>query len=315
MTAIPLEPDSEPVVQKKRGRKSSTDIPRIDLVSWPGAESILWAGVIAHLVKWAVSFAYFALFQVRYAVGYGKTTFTVVYFKDAWDRLPVHIANLLGEPWFQSQAEPLWWITWRHDIRDVGISVIATIIVRFLFVKPKYPLADAPGWKVYLTSVPLAIALALIPIAIVGVAAWKLPWLTQHGLHVGGSSAYAAEANGWIEAGEWITILMGVLGGFAASLAIQRVADDVQWFFAERSAGKIMDKRRRKGLTGISLTGGRVIGTPAHRKRVHWILDNRPEVTARSPWLVRTLLGVGFLATAFSIAGAWLNLAGPAKPK
>jgi len=250
-------------------------------------------------------------------VGYGQTTFTVLYLKDLWDFLPVRISNWLHLDSFDAnhQYEPLWWITWRHDIRDVGIAVVGTIIVRFMFVKPKYPLDDAPGLKVYLTSVPLAIGLALIPIAIVGVVAWKLPWLTHHGLHVPDKyGASAAEVNGWVEAGEWITVLMGITGGLAASLVIQRVADDVQWFFAERSAGRILAKRRKKGLAGISLTGGRVIGTPAHRKRVHWILENRPETTARSLWLVRLLMAVGVGATAFSIAGAWLNLVGPAKP-
>ena len=111
MTAVPL-------AQPRGRREKSTDLPKIKLLSWLGIESILWGVVIAHLVKWAVSFAYFASFQVRYAIGYGKGTWTVWYLKDWWDRLPVHVANLLGQPWFKSQAEPLWWITWRHGQRQ-----------------------------------------------------------------------------------------------------------------------------------------------------------------------------------------------------
>jgi hypothetical protein len=293
-----------------RRRRARLDIPKIRLLSWMGLESVLWGVVIAHLVKWAVSFGYFAAFQVRYLVGYGQSTWTVWYLKDWWDRLPVHVANLLDQPWFKTQAEPLWWITWRHDIRDVTIAVVATIIVELLFAKPKYPADDQPGLRVYLTSIPLAIGAALVPIAIVGVVAWKLPWLMQHGYRVPASyGAAASEANGWIAAGTWITVLMGILGGLAAKRIIQRVADDIQWFVAERSAAKI------RSNTGLGkLRGHRVIGTPAHRLRVRWLLANKPDLPARNPWLVRGLLVLGFLVTAASIAGAWLNLVGPAAP-
>jgi hypothetical protein len=306
MTAIPV---SQP--RPKRGSKS-TDIPKIRLLSWPGLESVAWGVVIAHIIKWAVSFGYFAAFQVRYLVGYGKGTWTVWYLKDAWDRLPVHVANLLGQPWFQTQAEPLWWITWRHDIRDVTIAVVATIIVELMFAKPKYPVDDNPGLRVYLTSVPLAIGAALVPIAAVGVLAWKVPWLLQHGYAVPAHyGTVASEVNGWVAAGIWITVLMGILGGIVAKRVIQRVADDIQWFLAERSAAKI---RSSSGLN--ALRGERVLGTPAHRARVHWLLDHvtLSGLPARNPWIVRGLLVLGFFTLVFAGAGAWLNLAGPAAP-
>jgi hypothetical protein len=317
MTAVPPENadpelDRQIAAQFEGGAALSTDVPRIRLVSWPGLESVAWGAVIAHLVKWAVSFGYFASFQVRYlAPQYGppQPPFVFFYLKDWWDRLPVHVENLLGASWFIGQQAPQWWVTWRHDIRDVGIAVIATIIVRLLFAKPKYPAGDHPGWGVYLTRIPLAIGAALVPIALIGVAAWQLPWLLQHGLTVPARyGALAPEVNGWVAAGTWITVAMGIAGGLVASRIMQRVADDVQWFFAERSAAKIRDESR------LTLTQGRVIGTPAHRKRVRWLLANEPELPARSPWLVRALLVAAFFAIAFAGAGAWLNLAGPAAP-
>jgi hypothetical protein len=308
MTAVP-------VAQPKRGRKS-TDLPRIRLLSWLGLESVAWGVVIAHLVKWAVSFGYFAAFQVRYLVGYGKGTWTVWYLKDWWDRLPVHVQNGLNRlglrvHWFENQQSPLWWITWRHDIRDVTIAVVATIIVELMFAKPKYPVDDNPGVWVYLTRIPLAIGAALIPIALVGVLAWKVPWLLQHGWAIPARyGTLANEVNGWIAAGTWITVAMGILGGLAAKRVIQRVADDIQWFVAERSAARI------RGNTGLDkLRGTANIGTPAHRLRVQWLLDH-PEVTlpARNPWLTRGLTVIGFLTILAAGAGAWLNLAGPAAP-
>lgn len=276
------------------------DVPKISLLSRAGLESVLWGLIIAHLVKWAVSFAYFAAWQVRYpGPVYGNAaSYTLWYGKDFWDRLPVHAQNLLGQHWLSGQDAPAWWVTWRHDIRDVGIALIATIIVRLLFAKPKYPADDNPGLNVYLTRVPLAIGVALVPISAVGVLAWKLPWLVRHGVEVPAHyGALAAAANEWLAAGTWITAVMGIAGGLVATRVIQRVADDIQWFFAERSAGK---SRRR------------VIGTPSHRLRVRWLREHALSLPARNPLLVRALLVIGFLSLAFAGAGAWLNLVGPA---
>lgn len=352
----------------RRKRRSSLDIPQIRLLSVAGLESVIWAVAIAHIVKWAFSFWYFAAWQVSYGVGYGPAEFTVWYGKDFWDRLPVHVQNgLPGEiavvaglayavivwttwrwfmrsfaisertrllittavtvvttallvwvisvllagwhvHWLPAQAAPEWWVTVRHDIRDVGIALVATIAVQFMFTKPKHTLDDAPSVREYVTSVPRALAAAMVPITLIAIAAWQLPWLTHHGLHFPDSyGALAAEGNDWVVAGTWITVLMGVAGGIVAKPFVSRVADDIQWFFAERSAAKV----RSTSALDV-LRGSRVIGTPAHRARVRWILANRSEDVARNPWLVRGLLVAAFLLTAFAIAGAWLTIWGPA---
>lgn len=225
--------------------------------------------------------------------------------------------------WFATQATPIWWITWRHDIRDVGISMFATIVVLFMFQKPKYPLDDAPSLRVYLTSIPKGLAAALIPIGLIGVMAWQLPWLTRHGWSVPASfGALASEVNGFIAAGTWITVLMGISGGIVAKFFIARVADDVQWFVAERSAAKIRIRKAgdRSGLSGAvdsalsgtALRTDRVLGTPAHRARVQWILANRPELPDRNLWITRALTGVAIAVLPLAAFGAWLTLVGPA---
>jgi hypothetical protein len=306
MTAVPVD--------TPRPKRARLDIPQIKLISWLGLESLVfWTPVISHIVKWAVSFAYFVTFQLRYPIYYDKANWhhNVISLTDPWDRLPPHISNLfhLGIYDAAHQGEPLWWITMRHDIRDVGIALIATIIVTLLFTKPKYPVDDNPGVRGYLTSIPLAIGAALIPISLVGVLAWKLPWLMQHGWKVPADwGVWASEINGWIQAGTWITIIMGILGGLAAKFFIQRIADDIQWFFAERSAAKLQSE------SILTLSQGHVIGTPAHRLRVRWLMKNRPALTKRNPWLIRVLLIVAFFTLAFAGGGAWLNLVGPAAP-
>jgi hypothetical protein len=293
--------------KSKRSRKPKLDIPTIKLLSWLGLESIIWGIVIGHLIKWAGNTAYFASFQVRYAAGYGNSLYTVFYLKDFWDRLPVHVQNLLGQHWFHGQNAPQWWVTDRHDIRDVGIALIATIIVQLLFTKPKYAAGDHVSVRRYLLTIPLALGAALIPIAIIGVLAWKVPWFQQHGANVPASfGALASEVNGWVAKGTWITVVMGIAGGIAAKRFVKRPADDIQWFFAERSAGKI---RSDEGLNKLRT---RVIGTPAHRARVHWLLANQPELPPRNPWIVRGLIAAAFVTLVFSGIGAWLTLAGPA---
>lgn len=284
------------------------DIPKISLFSWAGLETIGWGIVIAHIVKWAVSFGYYAAWQVKYPgpMSGGLKPYLLWYGKDDWDRLPVHVQNLLGQHWLAGQDAPLWWVTMRHDIRDVGISLIATIIVRLIFAKPKHAYDDNPGLAVYLTRIPLAIVVALVPISALGVLAWKLPWLTQHGWEVPASYGAAASAfNEWFAAGTWITVIMGIAGGLVAARVIQRVADDIQWFWAERSAAKLRAASR-------FLHVGRVIGTPSHRLRVHWLLDYEPDLPVRSKWLVRVMVFVAFVVLLWAGAGAWLNLVGPA---
>ena len=292
-------------------RTARADIPKIKLLSWPGAESVLWSIVLTHLVKWAGNWAYFMTWQIRYAVGYGQGLWTVLYLKDAWDRLPVHVENLLGQHWFASQAAPQWWVTDRHDARDVGIALFATLGVVFLFSKPRHPDGDRLTIRQYARALALALAAAAVPIAAIGVLAWRVTWLHEHGWQVPARfGVLASEANGWIAAGVWITVAMGIAGGLAAKPFLRRPADDVQWFFAERSAARISST-----ATGLNrLRGTLVIGSPAHRKRVEWLLADDPALPKRSPWLVRGLLAIGFLSLAAAGAGAWLTLAGPAAP-
>jgi hypothetical protein len=125
---------------------------------------------------------------------------------------------------------------------------------------------------------------------------------------VPGNNLVSNEVNQWISAGTWIGIAMGLAGSlFFAKYASRRPAQEAQWFYAERSAAKISSE------TGLGkLRGTRVIGTPSHRVRVRWLLDNSIKCVERSSWSVRLLVG-GLIFTLLSAGGgAYIALAGPA---
>ena len=145
-------------------------------------------------------------------------------------------------------------------------------------------------------------------IAIVAVLAWKLAWLTHHGLRIGGGSVLANEVNGYIAAGTWIAVAMGVAGSQVfARFANRKAADAAQWFYAERSAARISSN------TGLGrLRGTTVAGTPSHRIRVHWLLDHDTASRPHSVWSVRILSAALFIGLLLSGYGAYLTLAGAA---
>jgi hypothetical protein len=288
------------------------DIPRIRLLSWLGLEAIAWSVVIAHLVKWSVDALYYLFVQCTWYLPQppGARPFKIWYLKDSWDGAPVHISNLLGAHWFGgSQAVPGWWVTDRHYARDVLIGLVVGVIVTFLFAKPRHPddTADVSAWA-YIWSVPKAILWAVPGIAIVAVLAWKLAWLTHHGLRIGGGSVLANEVNGYIAAGTWIAVAMGVAGSQVfARFANRKAADAAQWFYAERSAARISSN------TGLGrLRGTTVAGTPSHRIRVHWLLDHDTASRPHSVWSVRILSAALFIGLLLSGYGAYLTLAGAA---
>jgi hypothetical protein len=292
-------------------------VPKIRLFSLAGIESIGWAVVIGHIVKWAVDFWYFAVTQVGWGFMYPLGQYhTWWYMKRVWDHLPHYVGkffNLLGVhaswvAWLMSKHVDESWTEPRHLARGVLIGLIAGVIITFMFQKPSRPDTgqDPSGFRYAITPL-MAIIYAIPGIAVVAVLVHFVPWLQVHGLSVPGSSALANEANGWVAAGAWVGTLMGLLGSqFFAKYASRWPADSAQWFFAERSAAKLKDD------TGLNRLRTRVWGTPQHRVRVHYLLDTGAEVVEHSVWAVRVLLfGAAFTIISSGI-GAWLTLAGPA---
>lgn len=293
-------------------------VPKIRPLSWLGLESIAWGFVIGHVVKWAVDCWYFVITQLQWGFTYAKGGVHVNYWNltDIWDHLPYWTGRLASNmgiraswtAWLMLRSTDAGWGEPRHLTRGVAIGLITGVIVQLLFAKPaEYGGDEVSAWQ-YVFMLPKALLWAVPGCGAIGVLAYFLPWLTRHGVQVPGNNIASNEINQWISAGTWIGIAMGIAGSlFFAKYASRRPAQEAQWFYAERRAAKI---RSQSGLG--RLRGTRVIGTPSHRVRVHWLIDNAIDCVERSSWSVRLLVGGLFLVVISAGGGAYLALAGPA---
>jgi len=315
MTAITPEDAAYPV--RPGRRRKSTDLPEIRLLSWLGLETVVWGVLLGHMVKWIGNALYFFGIQVRYSTSYGGAGgwYFDWYPKDLWDRLPVHLSNWLHLNWYPARlaATPHWapalWQLDRHSIRDTLIALGAGFVLTLIFAKPKYPADDDVRPRHYVIAVALLGAASLLAVGLILLISWKVQWAVHHGYQVPAKyGAGASEVNSWIAAATWVaTVVGGIIGLMMKRLPpVRRVADDVQWFVGQRSASKIRSDR------GLNKLVTRVWGTPSHRLRVHWLLDNSPDLPERSPWIVRGLVALGGAGLVLSGLGAWLTLAGPA---
>jgi hypothetical protein len=293
-------------------------IPKIRPWSWLGLESLAWGVVLGHVIKWAVDCWYFILTQLQWGFTYAKAGDHINYWNltDIWDHLPFWLGRLANDVgirtswtvWLMAASTDQGWAEPRHLARGVGIGLISGVFIQMLFAKPaQYTDEDVSTWQ-YILALPKSLIYAIPGCAVVGVLAYFLPWLTQHGWQVPGNNLLSNEINQWFSAGSWIGIAMGLAGSLAfAKYASRRPAQEAQWFFAERSAARIGSE---SGLS--ALRGTRVIGTPSHRVRVHWLIDNAIECIERSPWAVRLLLFGAFFLLISAGGGAYIALAGPA---
>lgn len=293
-------------------------IPKIKPWSLLGLESLAWGVVIGHIIKWAVDCWYFITTQLTWGFEYKKANDKINYWNltDIWDHLPYWTGRLLNDvgirtswtAWLMAASTDHGFTEPRHLARGVIIGLIAGVFVQMLFAKPtQYTEDDVSTWQ-YVLALPKSLLYAIPGVGVIGVLAYFLPYLTRHGLAVPGNNLLSNEINGWVSAGNWIGIAMGLAGSlFFAKYASRRPAQEAQWFYAERSAAKI---RKESGLG--ALRGTRVIGTPSHRVRVHWLIDNAIECVERSSWSVRLLVGGLFFVLLSAGGGAYIALAGPA---
>jgi len=353
-------------------------VPKIKLISPLGLESVAWAFVIGHIVNWAVDCWYYITTQLVWGFNAPKTGDRINYWNlvDIWDHLPYWVGRTFNNigvhaswvTWLMLKSTDNGWTEPRHLARGVGIGLIAGVFITFLFAKPDdYGDEKEVGPVRFALTPALALIYAIPGVAVIGVLAFYLPWLLNHGLHVPQSGEikmptavpfvllllilalivlkvkwfrkhelvaagllgsvtvigaavsmiyiwttvylgdyFANEVNSWFAAGAWIGALMGIAGSqFFAKKASKKPGDAAQWFYAERSAAKI-------NSTHKSLSGKRVIGTPTHRARVHYLLDNDIAAKDRGTWTVVLLSSFLLFVIISAGGGAYITLAGPA---
>jgi len=293
-------------------------IPKIKPWSWLGLESFAWGFVVGHVITWAVDCWYFIITQLTWGFTYAKANDHVNYLNltDIWDRLPYWTGRTLNNAgihtswatWLMLASTQQGWTEPRHLARGVIIGLIAGVFIQMLFAKPaQYGAEDVSAWA-YVLAIPKSLLYAIPGVAAIGVLAYYLPYLLNHGLHVPGNNLFSNEVNSQLSAGAWIGTAMGLAGSLLfARWASKKPAQEAQWFYAERSAARI----ESESALG-RLRGNRVIGTPSHRVRVRWLIDNAIQCVERSSWSVRLLVGGLFFVLISAGGGAYITLAGPA---
>lgn len=288
---------------------------------WLTLETVVWGVILGHVIHWTADAIYY--------IGTQTTLFTeakhgepvAVYGSyqpgDWWDRLPVHLANLLHWGFFgfvnNGQAAPLWWITWRHDIRYVFIGVLAGVVVTFLISKPPKKRKDYTWYRIALTPV-LAFVAALPGIAIGGIAVWQLHFLQTSGINPPASWGMLGDEIGqWSDSGKLALVVLGLLGSqLFAKYVSKGPADEIQWLYAGRKANMILHERTGKLSALGNFKDSIVIGPPGYRRRVRYLVDSGTVTEVHSTGIVVVLALGAFLVFVLAGYGAWLTLAGPA---
>ena len=277
---------------------------------WGRAELVLWTVIVSHVANWLVSSVYFLLTQVSYQVRYQRTTVTIMSLKHGWDQLPTY---------FGIHHDP-WWAWLRHDIRQVGIGLVAGLFVQGIAANPLgwEPKKPGPLTRAHLatrrqlrrSSLPqllatlIVVPLAGIPGFVLGVGIVRgLPTLARWGDHLAGGSWGTREVQLLAAPGAWQLTLIGVLASFVfARYFAAKPMSDVQLFFIERQV-----EQARAGRRPILFTR-----PPVYRLRYRYMLDNNIPVAHHGKWVNIVLPAAAFIAFLLTGFGFWLLYFGPA---
>ena len=185
-------------------------------------------GTVLSQVASAIGSAVYYLFtQVKYGTqNAGQPYFTWIGLKDTWDRLPVHVANLLHADWLHhAQSAPAWWVTARHDARHVFIGLVAYLLIASLTIG----MSRRPRRRVHpfwIAASPVTVMLAAVPGAAAGIllVSKGLPVVMHWGVPSG--NVWVRE---WLGKGSWQLTIIGLLAGkFFAQTMFRPVADTIQ---------------------------------------------------------------------------------------
>lgn len=240
---------------------------------------------------------YFLFTQVSWQTRYGNKTTTILFLKDAWDRLPVHIDNALHVSWFgTSQVEPSWWVTARHDTRHVMIGFIAALLVGAVTI-PLKNRKRATTLRMVL-SVPAAFVVALV---VAGGMIVAMNYVTPFMSHIGTTTGNPIVSN-LIGKGTLQLTIIGVVAGIAAKTVLKPTFDTIQLMSIERNIAQGDTEK----------WWWKIVYPPNYRNRFKYLVDTGHECEVGNRWLGLVLtVGAPFFVFLLGV-GIWLLYFGPA---
>lgn len=298
----------------RRGRKKLIDpekllLKQYGLSKWERVEMLVRGAILSQFAVPIGSALYFLWFQMRYVWSYQRkdgttATFINISLKDTWDRLPIHIDNLLNRPIFAPLGtvhEPAWWVVARHDFRKVLIGVLVTVLVGAIKVGfKKYKPASTLRMVL---SVPLAFIGAIATAAVLIVLFRQLPTVLTHF----GTSENITYISDWLGKGQIELLVIGILAGLVANRILARTFATLQTLSIERNIAQ------GDTIHGIKM----VLYGANYRKRwayiKHKVDEEGYEARLGSKWLGIMLVCVAPVLPFLLYFGVWLlYLGGPA---
>jgi hypothetical protein len=279
------------------------------LSKWERVEMLVRGAVLSQFAVPIGSFLYFIWFQMRYLVTYqnsdGSTSsFINVSLKNTWDRLPIHIDNLLHHGLFAPLGtvnEPAWWVDARHDFRKVLIGFIVTLLIGAITVGFKK--RERASVRHMVLSVPLAFLAAGLT---AGLLIWgfiSLPHSVSN-LGTGNNVTYVSD---YVGSGQLELLVIGIVSGLVAKIFLARTFDTLQLMSIERNIAQ-----------GDKLDGWkRVLYGANYRKRFAYLQGRVNEESYRvdlgHPWIGILLVTLTPAMLFLLGGGIWLlYLGGPA---
>ena len=267
-------------------------------------EMVLRGVLLSQIAIPVGSAIYFLVTQVQYQTSYNGDTRTWFFLKDAWDRLPVHVQNLLHDHIFNitGQAAPEWWYTARHDFRHVLIGFLAILLVGAFGVGLKN--YKPVGRLRMALSVPLSFVAATV-VAAAGI--WFFAWHPVASfLNKVGANPTIPYVGDLVGKGTIQLTFIGVLAGLAARQILAPTFAQVQLQSIDRNIAQ-----------GDELTGWKRFVYPGnYRNRFALtqakIKQGTHTADIGSKWLGMLISVAVPVVTLLLAFGIWLNYFGPA---
>lgn len=279
------------------------------LSKWERVEMLVRGVLLSQFAVPIGSFLYFLWFQMHYQATYLNSDGTTgsyfnVWLKDPWDRLPIHIDNLLHVGLFAplgTVTEPAWWVDARHDFRKVLIGFIVTLLIGALTVGFKK--RKRASVRHMALRVPLAFLAAGVTAGLLIWGFLDLPHRVSN-LGTGNNVTYVSD---YVGSGQLELLVIGIVSGLVAKAILARTFDTLQLMSIERNIAQ-----------GDKIDGWkRFLYGANYRKRFGYVQKrvnegSYPELEVGHPWIGILLVTLTPAMLFLLGGGVWLLYFGPA---